>query len=213
MKSARLITVTVFSSIFFMSCNTSINRSIQISDGEMRRGSVNSINGRIRIGKDCNIRGACRSINGHISIGEKSKVRDVQVVNGNIDLDEDVCVRDDVQSVNGSVECKAGVVVDGKIQTINGEVDLNSTLVRRDITTYNGNIYVENNSVVKGDIVIKGKRGKSPRKRILKIYIGGDSVVEGNIYVRDDRCKVKVILSNGGRVEGKVKNAEVVSSE
>ena len=59
-----------------------------------------------------------------------------------------------------------------------------------------------------GDITIRGKSGLGGKE--LEIIIADGSVVEGGINVRNERRKVTVILSGGGRVEGAVTNAEVI---
>ena len=94
--------------------------------------------------------------------------------------------------------------------TVNGNIDLDQTLVERDLTTYNGDIVMANESVVRGDIIVKRNKGRSNRRHPLRIKISDDSVVEGDIWVKDRDIDVEVVLSRGGRVEGRVKNAEVI---
>ena len=78
------------------------------------------------------------------------------------------------------------------------------------IKTYNGNISLKDKCVIYGDILIKRSKGKSDRRRNFKIRLSDNSVVGGDIIVRDDRMNVTVYISDGGKVKGKIKNAEIV---
>jgi len=187
-----------------------VNRSIHIDDGETVRKSLNAVNGSIIIGRDCVIKGGCRSVNGRIEIGSNSKVEDLNTVNGRITIGKDVAVKGTIYSVNGSVECRSGVEVSGDVGTVNGSFDLEKTKVFHDITTYNGNITLTDNSLVEGDIFIKNNKGRSNRKRPLKIRIEDGSIVEGDIIVNDEDIEVIVYLASDGKVHGKIKGAEIV---
>jgi hypothetical protein len=121
-----------------------------------------------------------------------------------------VDIHGDIESVNGSVVCESGSEIRGSIETVNGSVDLENVLVHRSISIYNGDVSLWDKSVVKKDIIIKRSRGDSGRIRHLTIEISEDSLVEGDIVVQDSRIRAKVILSRGGRVLGRIRNAEVV---
>ena len=202
--------VAALCAVVFLGCNVKVNKSIYIDDGERVRGSQTTVNGAIYVGVDCRVDGGCRSVNGPIEVGAHSRVEDLQAVNGDIEIEREVVVRGDVESVNGSVFCDEGTEVYGKVSTVNGDVDLDQTLVERDLTTHNGDIAMANESVVRGDIIVKRNRGRSNRRHPLRIEISDDSVVEGDIWVKDRDIEVVVYLSRGGRVEGRVKNAEVI---
>ncbi|MFQ5629639.1 MAG: hypothetical protein ACE5I1_12820 [bacterium] len=191
-------------------CNVSVNRSIEIDDGETVSSSLNTVNGNILIGNECVVKGSSRTVNGRIEVGRNSEVDELQCVNGSIRLGKEVHVLGDIETVNGSVSCDPGVKIDGEINSINGSVDLENTTVRRDLTTYNGSITLLDESIIDGDIVIEENKGSSSHRRRLKIRITENSVVKGDIDVRDDDIEVIVYLSKGGKVNGKIKNAEVV---
>ena len=59
-------------------CNTSINSSIVVPDGESRSGAMTTVNGDVSIGRDCTIEGTSRSVNGWIE-GDIVVKRDVDV--------------------------------------------------------------------------------------------------------------------------------------
>jgi len=210
MKSLRPIFCLIIITVFFSNCNVSVNRSIRIDDGETVRKSLNSVNGSITIGKDCVIKGECRSVNGRIEIGSNSKVEDLNTVNNRISVGNSVAVRGDIYSVNGSVKCRSGVEVRGDVGTVNGSIDLEKAKVLYDISTYNGDITLTDNSLVEGDIVIKKNKGSSERIRRLKIRIEDGSIVEGDIVVKDENIEVLVYLVSGGKVLGKIEDAEVI---
>jgi len=71
------------------------------------------------------------------------------------------------------------------VNTVNGSIDLEKTKVQHDISTYNGDITLTDNSLVEGDIFIKKNKGRSDRIRRLKIKIEGGSIIEGDIIVKD----------------------------
>lgn len=192
-------------------CNFSVNQTVRIRNGETHRSDFNTINGNIIIGDDCDIRGKCRSVNGNIEVGRNSRVGELQTVNGRISIDSNTIVKRDVESVNGSVTCESGVRVERDINTINGRVKLNNTEVNRDLTTINGNITLADKSIVRGDIIIKDNKGRSKRRRPLEIRLLDESVVEGDIIVKDRDIQVEVYLSDGGKVLGRVRNAEVIN--
>jgi len=196
--------------MLFLGCNFKVNKSIYVDDGESVRSSLNTVNGSISIGTDCRVDGGCRSVNGDIEVGAYSRVEDLQAVNGGIDIEREVVVRGDVESVNGSVYCEEGTEVSGTVSTVNGGIDLENTLVKRDLTTYNGDILLSDETTVVGDIIVKKNRGRSHRRHPLRIEIRDNSVVQGDIIVKDRDIEVIVELSSGGRVEGRVRNAEVV---
>ena len=195
--------------LWFSACDFGVNKTIYVDDGETRRGGINSVNGGIIVGKDCALMGSSRTVNGRIEIGSGSRVEDLQSVNGSVDVDEKVVVNGDIETVNGNITCGAGTEIDGGILSINGRVRMSGTVVGRDVKTINGNITVENESTVKGDIVIEGHRrgGKDSNQITIRII---NSVIEGDVIVEDEDVNVRVYVSAGGKVLGTVKNAEVV---
>ncbi|MCH7681865.1 hypothetical protein IID10_21285 [candidate division KSB1 bacterium] len=210
-KPVLLFLLFLITFFFASACGFRINKTIYIEDGDTRSGSLNSVNGSIIIGEQCVVRGSSRSVNGRIEVGRESEVEDLQTVNGKIRIAGDVKIDGDIESVNGSIRCGAGVNVDGRITAINGRIELERTTVERDIHTTNGDITLADNTKVKGDIVIEGRKGRGRDTHRLDIRISGDSVVEGKIIVKDRRRDVRVYLSNGGRVLGEIENAKVVN--
>ncbi len=193
-----------------MACDSSINKNIYVQDGERRNDSINTVNGKITVGSDCVIRGSCRTVNGSIRIGANSQVNDLKAVNGSIVLGENVRIRDDVQTVNGGVSAAAGTKIEGDVQNINGRIQLDHTTVGGDITTYTGDIHLFNNSIVKGDLIVKKSNTSNPLNRRIELRIEGGSTVEGDIVVSEKDIKVKVYIGKESKVIGEISGAEVM---
>jgi DUF4097 and DUF4098 domain-containing protein YvlB len=197
--------------LLWLACNVSVNRDIRIEDGSKRNRSFNTVNGSVVVGADCDIRGEIRSVNGSIEIGPRTRVSKVQSVNGGIRLLEDAQVDRALEAVNGSVEMGKGGSVAGVIKTVNGAISLDSVSVRRDIVTFNGNVLLDHGSVIGGDIRIKRTKGNHSREdNPILIEVTGGSVVKGGISAHETEREVHVILSNGGKVIGRVEGAKII---
>lgn len=218
--------------VLVLACATAtscgINTSIHIADGETVEGGRATVNGSVRIGSGCEVRGTCRTVNGRITVGKSTTVGRLATVNGSISIADEVTVAGDVgtvngslvlgaetdikgglETVNGSVECGSGAVAKD-IRTVNGGISLSGTRVGGSLTTTNGSVVLTDEARIAGDVVIRGKDRRGAKKKDIEIRISGNSVVEGGIIVRDPGRRVTVILSDGGRVEGEVRNAEIV---
>lgn len=209
MKSILYYSLLCLFIFFIFACDIGINRTIYIGDGETKRGDINSVNGSIIIGKECKVLGSSRTVNGRIEVGKQSQVEDLQSVNGGIQVDDGVRVAGDIETVNGGISCGREVEIAGGVKTINGKIRLFNTLVSRNVKTINGEITLEDQSRVRGDIVIEGKRRGFEDWNKLRIKIK-NSLVEGDIRVEDADANVLVYLSDGGKVMGKIEHAEVI---
>jgi DUF4097 and DUF4098 domain-containing protein YvlB len=215
MKVSNVLRVTLFALFILVTgCgDLDLNRTIRVADGEKRSADLNSVNGAIIIGKQCEILGNCRTVNGGIEIGDSSSVHDLIAINGSISISENTRITGDVTTINGSIDCASGVVIHDEVSTINGDITLNGTRVENDVKTINGDILFRNKTIVRGDVVIRSRRsgkGFSEDHPVIQIMVQDSSIVEGDIINRDDKRSVKVILSGGGKVEGRILKAEVV---
>jgi hypothetical protein len=101
-------------------------------------------------------------------------------------------------------------VVRGNINAIDGRIEIEGTVVKDDITTYDADIWIGDRSRIEGDIVIRRSPDEHDRYRRVRIEIAGGSVVEGDIVNRDENVDVRVYLVDGGRIEGRVRDVEVI---
>lgn len=193
-----------------ISCEgVSVNKSIQIEDGETVRNDLSSVNGNITIGDNCKVLGDCNSVNGAAEMGEDSQVDGISTVNGSISVGKNSVVHEDLESVNGSITCEAGVKVRGEINSINGSIELFNTEVENNITTMNGSISLNDQTLVMGNIEVEVKGKILSGNPKVKIHIRDHSVVEGDI-IGDEDAIVEVYLEKGSEVKGKIRNAQLV---
>lgn len=201
-----MLSLTVFGSRYHK-----VNSSIRVDAGDTVNGSVSTVNGSVTVGSNCTIDGVVKTVNGGVSIMDKCHVENVKTVNGGIRLGENNRIDGSVSSVNGSVKIKSGSTVGDDVSTVNGMIELTGTTAEKNVETVNGDIYLLKKSRLKGDIVIPERRGFQLKKSRIKIKISGGSVVEGSILVESTKnLEVKVYISKDSRVNGDIKNAEVI---
>jgi len=183
---------------------------MNIGDNSKITSISSAVNGGIKVGKNCDLQGLS-AVNGGIVIGEGTTVKGtVSSVNGSVICKETVQIAGTISASNGSIDCKPGVKVAGKVSTVNGKIHFRKTIGGSDLFTSNGNIALEDNSVLEGNITIHRKTKLFPGlRRPLTVLITGNSVVKGDIVNKGHFKSVKVIISNGGKVEGQIKNAQV----
>jgi len=208
-KQKSLWLVFGLAMILFCGCDVSVNRSIHVRDGE-HSGGLTSVNGSIHVGSRCRVDGSSHTVNGSIEVGDDSRVRDLETVNGRIRLGSNVDVNGLAKTVNGSITCGSGSKIHGRLTTVNGRIELRNTEVDEEVSTVNGDVLLREKSVVRGDIVIKGRHGYLFNQQRLEIRISDGSRVEGGIIVRDEDVEVKVYLSKDSIIKGEIKNAQVI---
>ncbi|MEN8163026.1 MAG: hypothetical protein ABFS37_02765 [Acidobacteriota bacterium] len=207
MRTRRILIALTVCVVALVGCG--VNTSYRIDDGTTRTGGILTVNGSIRVGSDCTIGGDCTTVNGRIEVGDRTKVEDLQTVNGRITVGEDCLIDGDLGTVNGRVNCGSGSRITGEVGTVNGDITLDGASAEHDVTTVNGDVELSAGAFVGGDIVISGnsKSGSG-----IEIRIADGSIVAGDVRVKSKR-KVRVVLSGGGEVQGKIKGAEVVRED
>jgi DUF4097 and DUF4098 domain-containing protein YvlB len=213
----------------FTGCIEGVNKSVRVGEGETSHRGRSTVNGSVYIGDNAKVLGNCSTVNGKIQVGENCQVRSlstvnrgvtigsdtevdgkISTVNGSVTCEESVQVDGNISTVNGSITCRRGVRVDGKLSNVNGDIKLTKTVIKDDIHTHTGDLVLADHSIVEGDIIILRSRNVSIKHREITIHISGESVVKGDIINRDEKLDVKIILMDGGTVEGKVEDAEVI---
>jgi acetyltransferase-like isoleucine patch superfamily enzyme len=195
--------------LVFLSCNTAINKSITIENGETHYDDYNTINGNILIGENCKVYGSCRAVNGNVKMGKGSYVESLISVNGRISIAENCTVSDEVLSVNGAIDINRGSEITHKVSTVNGSIQLSGVKVNGSIKTVNGNIFLENGSVVEKDVIIDTDKHNRSVKDELDIFLSLESVVKGKIEVKGSNTLVTVHLGPNCKILGDVINAKL----
>ena len=208
---------------------TSVSRDIYIDAGEKVTRNVHSVSGDIVIGKRAKVHESVSTVSGDIEIGPKAEVGEVESVSGDIDVAKGAetgsitsvsgdlhlygsnRARGFLKTVSGDITAEGGSRIEGSIYTVSGDIELDDTKGLENIETVSGDIDLYNGTVIAGDIIIKRKKNinQLPMGR-LEIVIDLNSVVKGSIKVLEEDTNVQVHLSNGGKVEGMVINAEVI---
>lgn len=184
--------------------------NIHVSDNCTVKGSYSTIHGKVRIGDNCQVR-SLSTVNNSIRVGKGSDVDGkISTVNGPVKCDENVHVSDSISTVNGSITCCKGVHVQGDLANVNGHINLTGTVVKK-ITTNTGGITLTDKTIVEEDIIVRQSQSSEPQRE-LTIRISGNSVVQGDIINKDDELEVKVVFSDGGKVEGNIENVDVIQN-
>jgi len=89
-------------------------------------------------------------------------------------------------------------------------MQLDNTIVHRDVSTYTGDIHLFNNSIVKGDVIVKKSNNYKSQDRVIELRIDSGAVVQGDIIVHEKNMKVKVYIGKDGKVNGEILGAEVI---
>ncbi|KAA2284588.1 hypothetical protein [Arenimonas fontis] len=184
-------------------------------------GSLDSVNGGITIRENAVVREA-ETVNGGISVGERARVGSASTVNGGISLDREaqagnlstvngairladgVQVEDEVETVNGGVKLMPGARIGGELSTVNGAISLRRAVVGGGIHSVNGDLTLEDGSVVRGGIRYEKPKGWNwSGSRDPRVVIGRDSEVVGEMVFERE---VELFVHETARI-GKVTGA------
>ena len=153
--------------------------SITVHEGE-QMGDLSSINGSIYLKSNATVDDA-ETVNGSIKIEDNVTMGSATTVNGSILAGTNLQVDGDVRTVNGEIRLASGTSV-GQAETVNGSIDLDMTQVGSSVSTVNGNITLDNNSKVLGDIVFEENQSRFSRSR-PRLTIDSTSSVSGTIHL------------------------------
>lgn len=227
-KTSIILTIILSGLMASVSGQSSVSSDIHIESGKKTLKKVSSVSGDISVGKKARIESLITTVSGDVEIGAKAQVENIRVVSGDISVAKGartaslVTVSGDVhlygenevngslETVSGDVNCESGSSIDEWLKTVSGDIELDDTFLKGDMTTVSGDISLFNGTVINGDIIIKRK--SSPLHSSmgkLKVIIDLNSIVKGSVRVTEPNTNVIVYLSNGGKVEGDVINAEV----
>jgi DUF4097 and DUF4098 domain-containing protein YvlB len=195
------------------------NKSVKIEDGA-QSGGHSTVNGSITVGRDASIDGSLETVNGTIRVDENSRIGKAKTVNGSVRLAAGVTAGD-IGSVNGSLRIAENVTIDGEmsvvngrisvargsrvaddVSNVNGEIRIEGAEVGGDLSTVNGDVWLSDNAVLSGDLIIEEKRGwgrSSRNDRKPRVVIGPGTRVEGEIKLERE---VELYISETASVGG-----------
>ncbi|MGI9236617.1 MAG: hypothetical protein ACR2QZ_04430 [Woeseiaceae bacterium] len=180
---------------------TSVNGSISVGEDAMVTGNVKTVNGTIRVDAGATIEKAS-TVNGGIRIARGVQSESLNTVNGSIKVGEQAVVDGEIAAVNGRITIDSGSKVADKVSNVNGQIELTGAEVGGDLKTVNGDVHLEDESVVKGDLIVEENNswgwGKS-KSRKPRIVIGPGSRVDGKIILKR---KVELFISESAKVGG-----------
>ena len=200
--------------LFASSAAASVNKSISIGDNSSSDGA-DTVNGSIKIGSNATVTGSVETVNGSIRVGDGTSIEDASTVNGSLKFGDSVKTQDLV-SVNGTIRLGTQSVVDGYIEVVNGEINIgNGTTVSRDVsnvngeirlsgadvsgdlTTVTGDVLMEDEAVLRGDLTVQKPSSWNNKNRNPKVTIGPGSSVLGEIIIEHE---VDLYISNTATV-------------
>jgi len=183
---------------------TSVNGSISVGEDAVVTGNIKTVNGTIRVDSGAEIEKAS-TVNGGVRVADKVKCESLSTVNGSVKVGEGATVDGGLSAVNGRIVINSGSGVADDVTNVNGQIELTGAEIGGNIETVNGDISLEDQSVVKGNIVVEKNSGwgwGKSKSRKPRIVIGPGSRVEGKIELERE---VELFISETaevGSVEG-----------
>ncbi|KAA3610968.1 MAG: hypothetical protein DWQ05_20990 [Calditrichaeota bacterium] len=173
-----------------------VNGTIDIGKNCVVRGTCRTVNGRIQVGDNSIIK-EIQSVNGSIDIGKNVTVkRDINTVNSAIRCDEGSNISGGIFAVNANIKLN-GCRVKDDIEVIVGKI------VLRKKSEIHGSIIVEESD----------NKYEFDEPAALNIYIEEGSLIKGDINIQQKDLDVRVYLSSGGKIFGEVFGAEVIQDD
>ena len=187
----------LFLVLLLAGCN--INSSVSLADGETYDKNLSTVNGSVTVGSESQLNGNAETVNGSITIGEAATIQDASTVNGSVRIADRVQLQN-AEAVNGSITAGTNVIASGFFETVNGKIDIgadsvvesgiasvNGSLILRGaevgrIETVSGDITLEANSRVNGEILVERSRGwgsNNDSSELVRVVIGANSTVVG----------------------------------
>jgi DUF4097 and DUF4098 domain-containing protein YvlB len=180
---------------------SSVNGSISVGEDAVVTGNVKTVNGTIRVDKGASIEDAS-TVNGAVRLAEGVKSGSLSTVNGSVKVGSSTAVDGEVSAVNGRITIEKGSNVSAGVSNVNGQIELEGAVVGGNLETVNGDVSLEDKSVVKGDLVVEKNSGwgwGKSKSRKPRIVVGPGSRVEGKIILKRE---VELFISETAEVGG-----------
>ena len=180
---------------------SSVNGSISVGEDAVVTGNVKTVNGTIRVDQGASIEEAS-TVNGAVRLAERVKSGSLSTVNGSVKVGRSTTVDGEVSAVNGRITIENGGNVSDGVSNVNGQIELEAAVVGGNLQTVNGDVSLEDKSVVKGDLVVEKNSGwgwGKSKSRKPRIVVGPGSRVEGKIILKRE---VELFISETAEVGG-----------
>lgn len=180
---------------------SSVNGSISVGEDAVVTGNVKTVNGTIRVDQGASIEDAS-TVNGAVRLAEGVKSGSLSTVNGSVKVGGSTAVDGEVSAVNGRITIEKGSNVSTGVSNVNGQIELEGAVVGGNLETVNGDVSLEDKSVVKGDLVVEKNSGwgwGKSKSRKPRIVVGPGSRVEGKIILKRE---VELYISETAEVGG-----------
>ncbi|MFC3095141.1 hypothetical protein DRW07_16450 [Alteromonas sediminis] len=207
MYKKRLAAASLFLSLSLSGCVIHINDSSGVSSilgnvsvsAHKSVGDVSSVNGNVELLEFVSAQ-EVDTVNGNIDMANDVSVFSIDVVNGDIVAGERLKVATHIESVNGNITINDSSRIEGSIDSVNGDIQLTSTQIGEHVITQNGDITLQGNTFVSGNIVFE--KARSNHRHTPTLTIKNGSNVGGDIVLYR---KVKLDIADPV-VKNKVKN-------
>ncbi len=177
---------------------STVGGSITVGRGATVSGPLETVNGSIRIDEDASVRDA-ETVNGKLRVAAGASTGDLSTVNGGIRLAERVRVDGSVGAVNGGIDIRTGATVREDVGNVNGKIGIVGAEVGGDLETVNGDVTLEGEAVIGGDLVVEKSRGANWLSKPPRVVIGPGSRVQGEIRLERE---VELYISDTAEVGG-----------
>lgn len=180
---------------------SSVNGSISVGEDAVVTGNVKTVNGTIRVDQGASIEDAS-TVNGAVRLAEGVKSGSLSTVNGSVKVGGSTAVDGEVSAVNGRITIEKGSNVSAGVSNVNGQIELEGAVVGGNLETVNGDVSLEDKSVVKGDLIVEKNSGwgwGKSKSRKPRIVVGPGSRVEGKIILKRE---VELFISETAEVGG-----------
>jgi cytoskeletal protein CcmA (bactofilin family) len=83
------------------------------------------------------------------------------------------------------------------METVNGKISATGSHIKGNIETVNGNIFLDEGTVVEGDVIVEKSTGWfNSNSKVPEVYIGKNVVVEGDLIFKK---KVKLHIDSSAK--------------
>ena len=90
---------------------------------------------------------------------------------------------------------------------------MTKTVIRGDVLSNFGDIYIENHSEIEGSIIIEDNNEIPEKLRRVKIILADSSVIKGDLKNTNRDVLVSIFIEPGSRINGSVTDVEMAASK